>query len=280
VRLRSSLDQQPKRREEANVGRKRSVRLRKLRDELVRAHPSVEDPDATIARGAVVVDGRVVSNPYSLIREGAAITLRIDQPLRGEAKLKAALESFRVTVRDRIALDVGAAAGGFTRVLLSAGARRVYAVDAGHGQLLGSLRQEARVVNLEGVNLAELNVETVPDKIDVVTLDLSYLALADAVPQLEAVQLAVDADAVALVKPQFELGLATPPEDDGLLRAAVEHACDGFVRAGWVVVSAVESPVFGTRGAREFLVHASRRKAAHALARDAPSLASPRSHSG
>jgi 23S rRNA (cytidine1920-2'-O)/16S rRNA (cytidine1409-2'-O)-methyltransferase len=241
------------------VARKGRVRLRRLRDELVRTHPSITDPDAAIARGAVVVDGRVVTNAASLVRVGAAITLRIAQPLRGEAKLEAALAAFHVAVSGRIALDVGAAAGGFTRVLLNAGARRVYAVDAGHGQLLGELRQDARVVNLERVNLAELNVEIVPDTIEVVTLDLSYLALADAVPQLGTLKLAADADAVALVKPQFELGLAAPPEDDALLGAAVEHACGGVARAGWRVVAVIESPVPGGGGAREFLLHASLR---------------------
>src|SRR5439155_6075463 len=131
-------------------------------------------------------------------REGAAITLRIDEPLRGEAKLKAALESFEIIVENRIALDVGAAAGGFTRALLDAGARRVYAVDAGHGQLLGSLRQDERVVNLEATNLALLDRALVPDTIDLVTLDLSYLSLAAAVPQLESIWLAAGAEAVAL----------------------------------------------------------------------------------
>jgi 23S rRNA (cytidine1920-2'-O)/16S rRNA (cytidine1409-2'-O)-methyltransferase len=103
------------------VARKGRVRLRRLRDELVRIHPSITDPDAAIARGAVVVDGRVVTNAASLVRVGAAITLRIAQPLRGEAKLEAALAAFHVAVSGRIALDVGAAAGGFTRVLLNAG---------------------------------------------------------------------------------------------------------------------------------------------------------------
>jgi 23S rRNA (cytidine1920-2'-O)/16S rRNA (cytidine1409-2'-O)-methyltransferase len=189
------------------VARKDRVPLRRLRDELARTHPSINDPVAAIARGAVVVGGRVVTNGGSLVRVGAAITLRSAQPLRGEVKLKAALDAFQVAVSGRVALDVGAAAGGFTRVLLQAGARRVYAVDAGHGQLLGSLRQDPSVVNLERVNLAQLDPETVPDTIEVVTLDVSYLALADAVPQLETVQLAADAHAVALVKPQFEIPL-------------------------------------------------------------------------
>jgi hypothetical protein len=86
------------------------VSLRKLRDELVRTHPSITDPDAAIARGEVVVDGRVVTNPASLVPVGAAIALRKDQPLRGEAKLKAALAAFDVAVSGRMGLDVGAAA--------------------------------------------------------------------------------------------------------------------------------------------------------------------------
>jgi 23S rRNA (cytidine1920-2'-O)/16S rRNA (cytidine1409-2'-O)-methyltransferase len=259
VRLRPSLDQQPKRRKEAGaVGRKSRVRLRKLRDELVRAHPSISDPEAAIARGAVVVDGRVVSNPNSLVRQGAAITLRTDEPLRGETKLRAALGAFDVRVRDRIALDVGAAAGGFTRVLLDSGARRVYAVDAGHGQLLGSLRQDPRVINLERTNLGDLNPELIPDEIGLVTLDLSYLALSDAVPQLENVGLADDAHAVALVKPQFELGLPTPPRERQL-SSAIAKACDAFLTSGWEVRGWVESPVRGRRGSSEFLLHARRR---------------------
>ncbi|HET7567054.1 MAG TPA: SAM-dependent methyltransferase [Gaiellaceae bacterium] len=240
------------------MARKGRVRLLRLREELLRAHPSITDPDAAIARGAVVVNGRAVSNPSSLVREGAAIALRMNTPLRGEAKLRAGLAAFAVEVHGRAALDVGAAAGGFTRVLLDAGARRVYAVDAGHGQLLGSLRQDMRVVVLERVNLGELNAELVPEPVDVVTLDLSYLALTHAVPQLEAVRLAPDADAIALVKPQFELGLAAPPVDEARLLLSASRAADAFARCGWTVEGTIESPVRGRGGARELLVHARR----------------------
>src|SRR5262245_23079822 len=103
--------------------------------------------------------------------------------LRGEAKLRHGLRAMAVPVEGRVALDVGAAAGGFTRVLLEAGAVRVYAVDAGHGQLLGSLRQDPRVVALERTNLGALTLELVPDVVEVVTMDLSYLPVARAAPQ-------------------------------------------------------------------------------------------------
>jgi 23S rRNA (cytidine1920-2'-O)/16S rRNA (cytidine1409-2'-O)-methyltransferase len=240
------------------VGRKGRRRLRRLLDEVARAHPHIENPRDEIVRGAIVVDGRVLTNPASLIREGASVVVRAEPTLRGEAKLRAALDSFGVVVCDRVALDVGAAAGGFTRVLLDAGAARVYAVDAGHGQLLGSLRQDPRVVNLEATNLAELDAATVPERIDVVTIDVSYLALAAAVPQLGRVQIGAGADAIALVKPQFELGLARPPTDEHRLREAVRRAQTAFLDCGWVVRGTLQSPVRGTRGAIEYLIHARR----------------------
>jgi predicted rRNA methylase YqxC with S4 and FtsJ domains len=112
----------------------------------------------------------------------------------------------------------------FTRVLLDAGAGRVYAVDAGHGQLLGSLRQDSRVINLEATNLGNLTTHLVPDEIDVVTLDLSYLALSEAMPQLENVRPTDRAHAIELVKPQFELGLARPPNDRAQLLDALNKA--------------------------------------------------------
>jgi 23S rRNA (cytidine1920-2'-O)/16S rRNA (cytidine1409-2'-O)-methyltransferase len=239
------------------LGRKGRPRLRRLREELVRAHPKIDNPEQVILRGLVLVGGRVITNPSSLVREGS-FTIRQGKPLRGEAKLRAALRAFKVDVCDRIALDIGAAAGGFSRVLLDAGARRVYAVDAGHGQLLGSLRQDPCVVNLEATNLGDLDRGKVPDIIDVVTIDISYLALAAAVPQLERVGIAASADAIALVKPQFELGLPRPPEDPEAFREAVRRASAGFDSGGWNVMATVASPVRGSRGAVEFLLHAVR----------------------
>ena len=233
-------------------------RLRKLIDELARAHPHLDDPEARIHAGEVVVDGIVRRNPDTRVREGASIEFRGEIVLRGERKLAAAFEAFAVDMLARTALDVGAAAGGFTRALLRAGARRVYAVDAGNGQLLGSLRLDPRVVNLEATNLGALDRRLVPEPIDVVTVDLSYLALHAAAPQLERVELARDADLIALVKPQFELGLAAPPAARKGF-AAVERARRGFEQNGWRVEDVIESPVRGARGAVEFLLLARRR---------------------
>jgi 23S rRNA (cytidine1920-2'-O)/16S rRNA (cytidine1409-2'-O)-methyltransferase len=172
--------------------------------------------------------------------------------------LRAALANFDVRVTGRICLDVGAAAGGFTRVLLEAGAERVYAVDAGFGQLLGSLRQDPRVVNLEATNIAALDSRLIPDTIDLVTVDVSYLSLAAAVAQLDRVSIAEDADLIGLVKPMFELRLATAPTDPATVDAASERASAGIVAAGWAVLGVMPSPVVGGRGAVEALVHAQR----------------------
>jgi 23S rRNA (cytidine1920-2'-O)/16S rRNA (cytidine1409-2'-O)-methyltransferase len=241
----------------ARSGRKR---LRKLAELVAETYPELDTAEA-IRSGSISVDGVAAVNPQSLVRDGASVTLRAQGgvPLRGEAKLAAALDGFAIGVGGRVALDVGAAAGGFTRVLLRHGARRVYAVDAGHGQLLGSLRQDERVVNLERTNLADLDPRLVPDEIGVVTVDVSYLSLTAAIPQLNGrVLFAPRADLVALVKPQFELGLGRPPTAADALAEALERAVAGIGRAGWRVVAAAESPVRGSRGAVEFLVHAVR----------------------
>jgi 23S rRNA (cytidine1920-2'-O)/16S rRNA (cytidine1409-2'-O)-methyltransferase len=239
-------------------GRRRVVRIEIVRL-LARERPDLHDPSALVSAGRIVVDGRIVTNPRSLVRVDASVVVRPPHVLRGEAKLRAALARFRPAVAGRVALDVGAAAGGFTRVLLEAGARRVYAVDAGHGQLLGSLREDARVVCLESTNVARLDRHLVPDVVDLVTLDLSYLGVATAVGQLGDILLAPGAEIVALVKPMFELGLARPPDDRAILDAALARAAAGVERSGFAVLASMDSPVLGARGARELLLHARRR---------------------
>ena len=144
-------------------------------------------------------------------------------------------------------------------MLLERRAKLVYAVDAGHGQLRGSLRQEARVVNLEGVNLGSLDGRLVPEAVQLFTVDVSYLSLAAAVPQLARVPMPAAVELVALVKPMFELGLAFAPADDENVNRALELAVAGIERAGWSVAGTMASPVRGARGAREHLVYAVRK---------------------
>ncbi len=237
----------------------RRPRPRMLIAELARRHPRLGDPGALIAGGEILVNGFPRTNPASLVNASDAITVRPQRSLRGAAKLAHALSAFGVDVDRRVGVDVGAAAGGFTQVLLAAGAARVYAVDAGHGQFRGELQQDPRVINLERTNLGQLTTELVPEPVDVVTIDLSYLSLAAAAPQLEVLDFAPAVDLIALVKPVYELGLATMPEDDRVISAAVRHAADGLEIAGWLVNAAERSPVRGARGAIEWLLHARRR---------------------
>jgi 23S rRNA (cytidine1920-2'-O)/16S rRNA (cytidine1409-2'-O)-methyltransferase len=232
--------------------------MRRLEDVLRRSYPALEDPAGAIREGRVLVDGSVVTNPASMVRRTASVALRRSAELRGETKLRAALWALHVAPRGLVSLDAGSATGGFVKALLDAGAQRVYAVDVGHGQLLGSLRQDDRVVNLEATNIAGLDARLVPDSVDLVTLDLSYLSLTAAVPYLDRLSLSPGAQLLALVKPMFELRLSRPPDDEPRLEQALRLAEAGITAAGWSVVGSIRSPVLGARGAVEFFVHARR----------------------
>ena len=240
------------------MARRRSS-LRRLQAEVAKRFPDIPDPAAEIAAGRIAVDGRAAANPATWIRPDASVSRRVEIPLRGEAKLRAALTAFSVAASGRVAVDCGAAAGGFTRVLLAAGARRVYAVDAGHGQLRGSLRADPRVVTLERTNIAGLDARLIPDEVELVTMDLSYLAIAIAVPQLGRLRFAGHAELIALVNPQYELGLEHPPRLHADRRRAIAAAEEGLRAAGWTPLGSVRSPVPGSRGTIEHLVHARRR---------------------
>jgi 23S rRNA (cytidine1920-2'-O)/16S rRNA (cytidine1409-2'-O)-methyltransferase len=223
---------------------------------LRRRFPALADPAATIASGHVLVDGAPVSNPAARVRADASVRIVGPRTLRGTLKLQGALEALAVDARAVVALDVGAAAGGFTHALLDAGAARVYAVDAGVGQLRGWLRADPRVVNLEGTNLAHLGPESVPEPVGLVTMDLSYLSVADALPQLGRTPLATGARLVALVKPTYELHRRTLAADEASVERAVAQVGRAMERQGWEVLHAVRSPVTGWKGAVEVFVSA------------------------
>jgi len=221
-------------------------------------HPDVADPETAILHGRVLIGGVPVLNPMRLVRDDEAVVLRPEPTLRGTRKLAFALHRFGVDARGARALDAGAAAGGFTMTLLEAGAARVYAVDAGHGQLIASLRLDERVVVLERTNIAELTRRLAPEPLDLLTLDLSYVSLATAIPQLGGLDFDAGAHLVALIKPMFELGLAALPPPDRW-REAIDHAAAGASAAGWQVGAVARSPLMGARGAVEFFLHARRR---------------------
>ena len=136
----------------------------------------------------------------------------------------------------------------------------MYAVDVGVGQLLGRLRVDLRVVNLEGTNLAHLSPHLVPDPVDLLTLDLSYLALADAIPHLDGLRISRDADLVMLVKPTFELRRGTLAATPGDVAEATGRAARAAERADWQVTKTCAAPATGQHGAHETFIHARRPK--------------------
>jgi 23S rRNA (cytidine1920-2'-O)/16S rRNA (cytidine1409-2'-O)-methyltransferase len=231
---------------------------RVLVEELGRRFPTLSNPLGYIESGSVMVNAVVTTNPRSRVLPSDAIKVIEEIPLRGTQKLMPALDHFGVDPSGGTALDVGASTGGFTSALIERGVRGVYAVDVGHGQLRGRLRQDPRVVNLERTNVADLSVELVPERIDLLTIDLSYLALGDALPQIPRAILAPDAQLLALVKPMFELALAALPENRTDAERALRKATTGATRAGWRVLGTSESPLRGRRGALEFFIHACR----------------------
>ena len=182
---------------------------------------------------------------------------------RGGVKLTHALDHFRIAVEQKVALDIGASTGGFTDVLLARGARQVYAVDVGHGQLAWKLRQDTRVVVRERLNARHLTRDDIPGPVDLITCDASFIGLNLVLPAPLA--LAVErAELVALIKPQFEVGRAQVGKggvvrDPAMHREVCERAA-AWVAAqpGWSVVGIVESPILGPDGNREFLLYARR----------------------
>ncbi|HHN67240.1 MAG TPA: TlyA family RNA methyltransferase [Thermopetrobacter sp.] len=216
-----------------------------------------------IRRGAVTVDGRVVTKPGAAVAADAAITIEdaaAGYVSRAALKLIAALDHFDIPVKDAVALDVGASTGGFTQVLLERGAAQVFAVDVGGGQLADVLRDDRRVVALEGVNARELSAEVIPQPVDVITADVSFISLRKALPA--ALELArPGAWLAALIKPQFEAG----PEQvgkggivrDEQVRERVCAEVAGWLEdRGWLVAGVIPSPIAGADGNVEYLIGA------------------------
>jgi 23S rRNA (cytidine1920-2'-O)/16S rRNA (cytidine1409-2'-O)-methyltransferase len=223
---------------------------------LERRFPGLENPADLVRSGMVLVNGLPSTNPRTRLRADTAVRIYRPRPLRGTVKLAHALTAFGVRAAGAVALDLGAAAGGFTQALLDAGAARVYAVDAGSGQLRGWLRADPRVISLERTNLAQLGRGLIGEPVNLMTMDLSYLAVADAIGQVDRQLLAPAAQLIALIKPTFELHAATLADQPQQIAAAVDAAVCALERHGWRVRDQRPSPIRGSRGAAEVLVHA------------------------
>lgn len=222
---------------------------------------SRERARALILAGAVLVDDQVVDKAGALIAREAEIRLKgEDIPFvsRGGLKLAKGLDAFALDVRERIVIDVGASTGGFTDCLLQRGARKVYAVDVGYGQLAWSLRTDPRVINLERTNIRNLRREDLAEQPDLAVIDASFISLSIVLPATLPL-LTANATIIALIKPQFEVGKGAVGKG-GVVRDADQH--DQVVlkiRAlaeqwGCHIVGVTESPILGPKGNKEFLI--------------------------
>lgn len=215
-----------------------------------------------IRRGCVRIDGTMVRKAgHGLSAETPIEVAQEPHVSRGALKLIAALDAFGFPVDGRAALDVGASTGGFTQCLLARGARRIYAVDVGSGQLHERLRADARVTDLERTDVRSLTAEQIPEPIGAIVADVSFISLTLALPPALALA-ASGAWLIALVKPQFELGPKALSSggvvrDEAMRRDAVAKV-EHFVGSspGWTVAGVLASPLPGREGNLEFLIGA------------------------
>lgn len=225
--------------------------------------PSRTKAQAAIAAGLVTANAAPVRKASEEIAVDAALSATPAHPYvsRGGVKLAAALDHFKFDPQGRICLAVGASTGGFTQVLLERGAKRVYAVDVGHGQLHESLRGRPEIVSLEQTDIRTLSAAQLNEPPDLVTVDVSFISLKLALPPALALA-KPPAQLIALIKPQFEAGRAQAKK--GIVRDPAVHAavCDdisAFVASlGWRVLGIIPSPIAGGDGNAEFLLGAAK----------------------
>ena len=220
-----------------------------------------EKAQAMVMAGRVRMNGQKATKPGTRVKEGAEIEVDPGPAHvgRGALKLTGALDALRVEVSGRVAVDVGASTGGFTETLLDRGARKVYAVDVGRGQLHERLRTDERVVVRDRTNARELDREVVPEPCGVATVDVSFISTRLILPALRAV-LANGADVLVLVKPQFEVGRHQVGKggivkDPDLHRQALRDVAEAAEQQGYGVKGACPSPITGAEGNREFFLH-------------------------
>jgi len=226
--------------------------------------PSRERARALIMAGQVYVGARLVDKPGMLVPLDAECRLaevpdELRYASRGGLKLEKALDTFQLDPSGLVALDVGASTGGFTDCLLQRGARRVYALDVGYGQLAWKLRNDPRVVVMEHTNIR--HVTELPELIECATIDVSFISLRLVLPAVVPL-LAPSAWVVALVKPQFEAGKADADRGAGVISDPAVHARVLQELQDWIpqhtplqVRGLTDSPIYGRDGNREFLLY-------------------------
>ena len=225
--------------------------------------PTRAQARSLIMQGAVFVDGERVDKAGALVKESSEITVNAPSQKyvgRGGLKLERALDEFGIDVSDVIALDIGASTGGFTDCLLQKGARRVYAVDVGYGQLDWKLRKDDRVVILEKINARYLKPEDIGESVDIAVVDVSFISLTMVIPPLKAL-LRPGGCLVALIKPQFEVGKGQVGKggivrDEARHQEVIDKITSFLGEIGFSIQGVIPSPILGARGNKEFLIMA------------------------
>lgn len=224
--------------------------------------PSRERAQALIMAGLVLVDDTPVTKSGQQVTEDANVRLKgEDHPYvgRGGVKLAHALEEFGINARNLVCLDVGASTGGFTDCLLQNGAKKVYAVDVGYGQLAWKLQNDPRVISIERQNIRHIESAQIPESVGLVVIDVSFISLELVLPAI-APFLKAEGSIVALVKPQFEVGKELVGKG-GIVKDPASHrqAIDKVVAAATSLNlthhGTTPSPIAGAKGNKEFLVH-------------------------
>jgi 23S rRNA (cytidine1920-2'-O)/16S rRNA (cytidine1409-2'-O)-methyltransferase len=222
---------------------------------------SREKAQALIMAGEVRVNGQKASKPGQQVDGDCAIEMLSRPPYvsRGGYKLAEALRHFALDVAGKVCADIGSSTGGFTDVLLQAGAARVHAVDVGAGQMDWKLRTDARVVMHEGVNAREVTVEEIGERVDFLSCDVSFISVTLILPAVISL-LQPDGQMVILIKPQFEVGKGQVGKG-GIVREPALHqaACERVeraVRETGFETGLIESPIAGAEGNKEFLLYA------------------------
>lgn len=224
--------------------------------------PGRDRAKALIMAGKVTVEGQRVDKPGARVEPEAFIGLvGEDQPYvsRGGQKLEGALKAFGVDPRDQVVMDVGASTGGFTDCVLQRGARKVYSIDVGYGQLAWKLQRDPRVVNLERRNIRYLKREEVEEEVDLILVDASFISLEKFLHHLLGF-LKGGGRIVGLIKPQFEVGKGEVGKggvvrDPSLHRRVVEKISEASRSLGLEVLGVTESPLLGPKGNKEFFIH-------------------------
>ncbi len=223
---------------------------------------SRERARALIMEGKVLVDGTRIDKPGVNVDQGADIRLQEENSLyvsRGGKKLKGAIEAFGIDPSGMVVMDVGASTGGFTDCILQEGARKVYAVDVGYGQLAWKLQQDPRVVNLERRNIRYLKSEEVEEEVDLILVDTSFISIEKFLSHLLGF-LKGGGTILILIKPQFEVGKGEVGKGgvvrDGFLHQKVINRISEHGRGlGLKVLGVSESPLLGPKGNKEFFIY-------------------------